>query len=79
MILKQELTKEQLQLLMSMDAIFINDEPEYAYYRLPWARVQMGSSEVEFMPHESNYPEDLRKALGMDLEELKDLYEKDGV
>lgn len=61
-IAKIKLTQEQVKLLMSMNAIFPNNE-SYGYYRLPWVKLDRGSDEGEFYINERDYPDDLKKSL----------------
>lgn len=61
-IAKIKLTQEQVKLLMSMNAIFPNNE-SYGYYRLPWVKLDRGSDEGEFYVHSEDYPDDLKRVL----------------
>jgi len=66
--MKVKLTKEQVDLLISMNAIFTNDSNNaYAYYRLPWAKLLIGSDIAQFYNFPKSYPEDLKRALKNDM------------
>ena len=65
-IMKIKLTQEQVKLLMSMNAILPNSE-SYAYFRLPWVKLDRGSDEGEFYVHEKDYPKDLKRSLRDDM------------
>jgi len=62
MIMKVELTQSQVDLLISMNAIFTEKEGGH-YYRLPWVKLEIGSNMGEFYINEAEYPEDLKKVL----------------
>ena len=64
--MNSKLTQEQVKLLMSMNAIFPNGE-SYAYFRLPWVKLDRGSDEGEFYTNENDYPEDLKRSLRDDM------------
>jgi hypothetical protein len=67
MIFKKELTEEQVELLISMNAIYTDSANyEYAYFRLPWVKLKLGSNIAQFYNFPKDYPEDLKKALEND-------------
>ncbi len=64
--IKIKLTKEQVELLLSMNAILPNNET-YSYYRMLWVKLDRGSNIGEFYPFEKDYPKDLKRALKNDI------------
>ncbi len=62
--MKIKLTKEQIELLLSMNGILPNNET-YSYYRMPWVKLAIGSDIGEFYLFKKDYPKDLKRALVM--------------
>ena len=66
---KMKLTKDQVDLLTSLSGIFFTGET-HSYYRTPWIKLEIGSDEAELLMFEKDYPEDLKKALGPNIQHV---------
>jgi hypothetical protein len=63
MVIKFEITPEQIEFLDKGSNICYPNGSKNVYYRLPWMKLSAGSNIIELLWGEKHYPEELQKMI----------------